>query len=544
MKRTNKNKKLSIALGLTFSIEGLCLFSSIFDSILDQYTMVKKQPTESKSLEKVAGINQLNDVYSIKEIPLSQESQDVIEEICNSSITGTNETYNSRYLDIIEINSQTATDAYVNLRDIQVLTHENTFFYDEKNNDIKWDLLAEHIYQNGLAKEQEENQGNTLSLEEIEEKLKNIKYFVSKLRNDFPDYNIKELACKLNNYSFLEKTNLSARAETTDSTITYNNNYEQTSGTDDHEVFHIALHSCNDINNYQNSDISRISSGINIDTATFPEYQNEIVIDPLCAERYHYAFIEEIYAELYSAEVSDEKQNSYEGYDEILTTMQLALGLQDNYKIDSILYDLVYHDPIAFIKHFPVYGKNQEKYFLDNCKMIKSYDILLERPTNYINLLNSELKANYATDGVKELQQMATSQLSKIFFNNLIVMNESYQDEITIEDNYNMIYLFEKYLGKTYQAISTVESTRTGVYLELNQNDSSFNVNRNTFLQYLGKKNHLDEISTISGYFNFVPNDDYQFPSFMGKEKQGYYKQLLQEKNKDIIEPYSMTLKK
>lgn len=484
----------------------------------------------------------LNSIYPKTSISLSKEAEEAIEELCNSSI---HYDYDSRYVDILNINEENATDAYVNLASDEVKHHTYTLYYDNKTDEIKWKELAEQIYQNGLSDDKEDIV--TLSLEEIQEKLENMEFFVHHLKEDFPNYDVEELACRLNNFKMLKSESSSGNilANTDNKEMIYYNNYHSVKDihNDYHEDFHVALDSCDDIYNYNGSSKS---GGINVKTATYLNDNSEEERDFLYLQRYKYQFLEEIYAEIYSGELANEKQKSYIANDEVLDIIQLVLGLCDDYQIDSILKDLVYHDPISFIKHFPVYGSNKEQYFVNNCQMLKSYDILLEYPKWYQEeLLKNDLSDSYGISGKNSLQLMAMNHLSKTFFNSLIVMNEKYGEELCIEDNYSMIYLFETYLQKANNAIESSSYRRIENYYALDDYKLSYDQYINTFMKYLGEKNNLDYTNMIIDYcYSFVPSEDYSFLSFMGEEKQDYYKQLLQYKDRTLAEPYPRTLKK
>ncbi len=549
--KQQKNKK-KMAFNITLSLGALGLLIS---RVFDHYTVVKQPITEAITSEKAMGkavvTKELDDIYNnLSEISLSDNTKQMIESICDFSIAEVDSTYNSKYLDILEINTKTATEAYCNLKDTQVFNHSNTYYYDYEKDDIKWDLLADKIYENSLLKEQEKQYVSALSLEEIKEKLKNMQSLVQQLRLDYPDYDIKELACKLTDYSFVWETNIEDLATTNADTIAFSNHFSQNplnqAATDCHESFHVCLKSCEDIDGYEMSDFSRVNSGIHIATASFPKYDDgRVELDNLCLERYRYKFLEEIYAELYSTQLLGAEQDSYTYYDEVLLTIQLVLGLQDDYKIDSILRDLVYHDPISFIKHFPVYGENKEEYFLDNCKMLKSLDILLDVPDDYNKLLEEKnLKEDYFEVGTKNLYQTAVNQMSKLFFHNLIMMNEIHSDELTIEDNYCMINLFDAYLNKTYQSISELQQMPNDKETSLEQENFLLNKNFVHFLNYLGDKYQTDGNDMLSSYLTYTVPSNYEFPDFMEEDKKVFYNELLQVKNQNISIPYSMTLKK
>lgn len=532
--KNKKIKKIMYRLGFVGASTTLVALNLYVDKELKKMLNLKMKMQQDNNFS-------LSNIYSNDDFSLSEDAIKTIEELCNY----TNPNYDSRYLDIMDINKDTALAAYGNLLNDEVEKHLNTEYYDSANDDIKWDELAEKIYQNSIANE--DKNLTSLSLEQIEEKLENMEVVVNDLRASFPEYKTEELACVLSNYEmFTSSTSadeIGASASATSTTIVY---YQDSPSTlenikiDYHEDFHVCCRSCDDVCQIGTNVSGR--DGIGIYTSP-----NSLILegdDNLCFERYTYQFLEEIYASFYSRELSGKVQNTYLLYDEVLFSLQIALGLRDDYKIDSIFKDLAYHDPVSFIKHFPVYGEYKDQYFVNNCQMLKSFDILLSYNKTYEEeLQKNDLLDTYLEDGTESLQIMAMDHLSKTFFNNLIVMNENHFDEMSLEDNYAFISLFKYSLDKACVAIAQLEADE-GYPLLLNDSKLSFNQDINTFMNYLGKKHGVDSTELIIEYSNTNFPLNYQFPSFIGEEKMGYYNELTFTCFTDVYEPTFIYLKK
>ena len=236
------------------------------------------------------------------------------------------------------------------------------------------------------------------------------------------------------------------------------------------------------------------------------------------------------------------KQDAYQCYDEVLDVIQLTLGLNDEYRIDQILADIIYHDPLSFIRNFPVYGE-EEEYFVQNLQMLKSFDNVFSFDYYYLLSLGSD----FDCQAFSVLRNSALHHLTKTFFNNLIVMNEKHFDEITLEDNYSILQLFCKYLKKADKAIQI-----NAFYLEnleFSSDDIIENVcqeSRSIFFDYLSEKFQVDRSSVLQQYCDFTDDqlDEYSFPSFMLDDKKEYYQELIAERNRSIFDDHGISLQK
>lgn len=552
-----KFKNALIRLGIFTLAVTKCLSTEI-ETTLKLGEGTKKEPL-SKESEFLINSKSLDEIYYTlddkKELKLSKEALCAIENICNNEISEVYEYYNEEYVNLLDINELNATDTYANFEDIEIINHQYETYYDEEKDSIDWDSLAHKIYLNGLNSPQNDalKETYTLSLKEIKQKLKRMEYFLKVIKQDYPNYDVGELACNLENASFLKgkvkDKDEKIVARTSHYSITYyiNKNLEnklkgKQEAIDYHEWFHFFINSCQDIIEIKN--IVGLFDGVYIHSTFYPKYYDNNKLDELAVLRYRYDFLQEIYAELYSNDVANSEQFSYLNYDEILNMLQIALGVDENYQIDSILRDLIYKDPITFIKHFPVYGRDKTNYFLNNLRMLKSFDILLlgqDRQSWYYeyvekNDLNDE-------EAIINLKLMSFSQLSKIFFHNLIILNEIYEEELSLQDNYYLMRLFEEMIYRSSSAIDNIYKYKIG-----SVDDSSYKLEKEDFIIYLSKKYNLQKQNIINEYkesncIEFI-KIDYELPEFF-EDKKDYYNELMKFLPfSSTSTPYNLTLRK
>ena len=253
--------------------------------------------------------------------------------------------------------------------------------------------------------------------------------------------------------------------------------------------------------------------------------------------------------------MTEGKQQCYYTYDEGLDFLQGTLALNEDYQVDEILQQMIYQDPVSFIQNFPVYGKEEEQFFLDNLKALKGLDILIKPNQEWIDHLNTNYpELSYTKEAQTEIKNKVYNHFAKIYFNNLIVLNEHHK-EMSLEDNVAFINLFSKltaniitddtFLDKTIEENSTtlIENSFNNKMLSKSSNND-FYYYKDIFLNYLAERYYKtteelkNEIQNIE-----ISITDYQFPAFLGEEKQQFY-QFLYEDNRDVYDSYPRTLVK
>ena len=284
------------------------------------------------------------------------------------------------------------------------------------------------------------------------------------------------------------------------------------------------------------------------------------------SERYHWRFIEEGYTALYTKEMTKGLQESYNTYDEAIDLLQAILALNENYQVDDILKQIIYQEPVEFIKNFPVYGQDEEKFMLDNLKALKGLDILVGANEQWINYLDSNYpKLDYTNEAQLEMSQAIHKQFAKIYFNNLIVLNEQHP-EMTVEDNTVFLDLFFKLMNNIVIDSSLVEENTTlremieaqnievrplsQIQVNYNQElvpafpETTFLDYRNIYIEYLAKRYQKPVEELKQEMLSGEPmKNDYQFPEFLGPEKKEFY-QFLYDDNRKTEDSYPRTLVK
>ncbi len=536
-----KSALIALAIYTATYQTGTVLLNTFLKENREQNRIEKElDTTKNTSLDDICNLLKQKDAHL-----LSKEAKQAINEICSHQSSKTYDKYNKIYLDLLDINEETATKAYANFSDIKIDFHMNTECYNEEKKEIDWETLITKIYKNSKNVERENPTLKALSKEEIEEKLQKMKKFVENIKKDYPNFDLASLACKLEGYSILkaqeEKTeNVLTIASTSSYKIIYYDvekyNYTKKflDGTDYHEDFHLFVNSC--IDKRIMIDQSKTGGGIGIETSILLDDEE---IDSAYYTRYQYVFLEEIYAELYSSEMANKNQDTYICYDEILDLIQLVLALSDEYQVDSILTDLIYQDPISFMKHFPIYGEDRKKYFIDNLIMLKSLDtILLENPCYLFDL---EKKGLNQKEAFTTLKVEAMSQLSKTFFNSLITMTDTHFTQMSLEDNYFIIDLFTDYLNQANGAMM-INTLVNGYEIDFTLN-STFSEDLSVFFDYLSKKYKVEKDDLMEQWETDQPQQK-EWKSFMPASKQEFYQELIEQKKRVFDEPHTMTLQK
>lgn len=477
---------------------------------------------------------------------LLSHAREAVNQICDQTRCSNLDDFDERYFAPLDINLQNFKDTYGNFYNFSAPCHFNSSYYDQDKKTIDWEGLAVRIYENGKETAKEDESVVAFSLPKVQEKLENMKCLLVKIQNDFPDFDVAELACKLEDYQFfthvdtiLQSGNYEALASTSYDRIIYSPLEEEWSRdyariTDYHEDFHLFANSC--VDKMYHYESSRNGDGIGVFN---PMYLDQDVVDENCFSRYQYSFLEEIYAELYSTQILGEEQEVYLSNDEVLNVIQLVLAMDEDYSVDEILEDLLYQQPLSFIRHFPVYGEDKDMYLMETCQMLKSFDVLLGADGSYFEQL--EAQGLQVTDGVSQLKRQAFSHLSSLFFNQLIVMNESYSSQMTLDDNFAMINLFYTCLNRAniainYHMTAMEQTARLGNVF----NNSSFQDDRNVFFSYLSKEYKMDEKEVFKEYVRYDVREDYNFPMFDG-DKQAYYHQLLTCRQ-GVLDPSSIPI--
>lgn len=459
-------------------------------------------------------ITELSDLYldltDRRILLLSNNAKKSIDKISQCTLKNIDHSYvDSLKTDPIEILS--IYGEFQEIKNLDLPWHRFNTYYNSSDNTIDWEGLSLQIYENGRKRAEDFPMVRPFTLEETKEQLHKVDTMVDQVKQDFPCYDVESLACTLEAYSFLEKPLILHYAETDLCGIDYSNivkidgySPKQLDWIVDHEICHALQMPC-------------------IEEEKLERYR-----------KYQSYFLKEIYAELYSSDVSKKDQSSKFIYDEVLDCLQLALGLSDDYRIDGFLADEFYKDPISLIKRFPVYG-DEDQFFLENIQMLQSLDVVLGKKSN-LAVFNNPEKGNSV------LKNEVMVHLSKIFYNNLIIMNETHFSDMSLEDNFYFMYLFRQYMDNMELAIRNSEEMS---FEDICRVDAICK-ERTILFDYLSSKYEVPKENVMMqyAYFDSEQLEYYELPSFMSNEKKEYYQALINERNRSIYDPHNIPLQK
>lgn len=488
-----------------------------------------------------------------QELELSKEAEEAMNEISR-------QVNYTPYLEALNINKATFLLSYANTED--TTSHTYTALYDSSTDSINWEKAIDYIYVNSMIKADEEENTYAPAKSEITEYVSFLQEAYNQIKSDFTKYDTKKLACKLEYFAILksatqENSNI---AVTNNTEIILNPIYDilpekSREDTIKHEELHLAV--CDCIDNKRG-----VLFGTSILSMPAPRVKEDLFM----SERYHWRFIEEGYTALYTKEMTKGLQESYNTYDEAIDLLQAILALNENYQVDDILKQMIYQEPVEFIKNFPVYGQVEEKFMLDNLKALKGLDILVGANEQWINYLDSNYpKLDYTNEAQFEMSQAIHKQFAKIYFNNLIVLNEQHP-EMTLEDNTAFLDLFFKLMNNIVIDSSLVEENTTlremieaqnievrplsQIQVNYNQElvpafpETTFLDYRNIYIEYLAKRYQKPVEELKQEMLSGEPmKKDYQFPEFLGPEKKEFY-QFLYDDNRKTEDSYPRTLVK
>ncbi len=526
------------------------------NSFLEKISTYRTEQELEKDLEDFVSNIQVDiDVQDI-----SQDAKDAISTIYSYST-------DNPYLEALEITPELASMAYTSDW-VEDDNHTNTQYYDAFNDTILWDDLAEQIYDNTVLNEKKNPSLLLPSKSYILRIIDHFKQFYQQVKKDFPDYDTKRLACILENFFLQFENELHSTATaitTTDFEKTwisyysdYYSSFKKQKNIDCHELFHVIAGVCQDYcDDTYSAEVFKYGS---VDISTPMYYNGEY--DPLHSSRFNYDFLEEIYATLYSCEFTGSVQNSYIYYDEVLDLLQATLGLSDDYEIDCILGDLFTCDGKQFIQRFPIYNEDAVEGFIENLEMLKGIDILLGEDKAYQDYLNeNEDLPSYDFPLGYSVSDTVEKRLVKLYFSNLIMLNEQHPEEMTLEDNLVFLHILDKELKNSGYSLyvafygSTIESFGREAFDEFVDNydfDSHLQSSsgtildyQNEMLNYLSQRYQVDLNSLEYRLLelNYTLPENYTFPEFMGEGKKQFYNYLLTN-DRNLEDTYDRVLVK
>jgi len=444
----------------------------------------------------------------------------------------------NEFTNYFDINIENVEKQYIEyVKEKENYEHTYNSLYDSETNDIRWDKVAIKIWFNSIEK----NYFNykPLSYTDVNYVVYLFKDYLIKLKQDYPKIDIKEIACKLKTMNFYyDKDDLGVYAHATRKYIVFNDSdenikkFDPNSNTSIHEFFHVMCFSCTCDNkkNYETNGLDLVLKN--------SDSENKDIYG------IYYTFIEEASAERVMYHYTNNLPRVYNDYQKIIDNIEFVLSLNSNYNLDSYVESCLYNEPLKFIRRFPVGNENNKENFVDNVRMLVIYDTLLRYGYPNDKVLNNIMNRGNTPEEINEsffkLINYSQTQLTKLFFTNMIVLNEEQKNINNIEYYNYLINLFE---NRMYQACRLIlMNWGLDEYSEkvINEYQESFEKMKNEYIKY----------------FNYYYNDDYtelfdsnilnipDISNITSLEKKDFYKKLESEIEIDVLcKPRKLTLK-
>ena len=465
-----------------------------------------------------------------------------------------NDSVETKYFSITPEKVERQIDEY--LKQDKLAEHTYNELYDEENKAIFWDKAADVVYENS---QQEFLDYQNLSKEDIVYVISLLKDYCNNLKDNI---DLKEVACKLSTlnlyYGVDETKELFHTAVTTSRYIAfYDSNkdihtFDPTDSTSIHEFFHFLCFGCNCVHDRS----KYYANGINI---VAPEYSFEAGYKENYADLgltgFEYTFIEEASAERVMYSYLGEIPTSYNYYQKVIDNIELVLSLNENYNLDNYVYNCLKKQPLQFLNNFTVNETNAKENFTDNLRMLVIYDSLLRYDATHENVNSQNFGKvfdncqNYEeeTQSISNLVIYSQSQLTKLFYNNLIVLNEKYADKNNLEfySYLNQIFYARMIqVNEIYSYIWDFDSSDINI-----KYDEYFKQMQQTFVNYL-REYYQDSsliLANVEAYgqdFMDLPEIT-NYPTFVSNDKIKFYENLKNElPNMDLSIPRKVSLRK
>jgi len=358
VEKMKKRRVCIYAVGFTLLLTGCSLVPNSDNRYTDN-TMYYTKGNNNIDFEDI-----VLTIYEKNNISISNLGKEYI-----NNIENINYIYDTKWLDILNINKDSLTDKYV-VNNVD--KHSNVKYYDSSNNSIKWDKLIDVIHTNSKNKERNSDKKYiALSKEEIKIVLTHMSDFLDIVLEDYPSFDVANLACKLNNLSlvyFYREKDDKAKASCIYDMISIGVDEEGNKldlnkyrGLLYHEFKHYFCFCCKDEmkGNYYTAGGISSKNGYEINLK----------------------FLEEALAEEYSAKCNNKEISCYYNQYQILNTLRLVMSLQLDYSEDNILKYQLLHNPVALLQQFPVYNNND--IYIRNITMLECFNELLMNSESY-----------------------------------------------------------------------------------------------------------------------------------------------------------------
>lgn len=537
-KRKGKHKIYSLLLAsLTFTQLASCGEENIVEengiTYIDDYTNEHDFDT----------LDEIIVTYSEEGIELSSEATKQVEEIFAIE----NENLFTSTFCITKHTVERQLMEYANQEEFD--WHFNDQLYNPLSKTISWNKAINIVYQNSLKNVSIlSDDYSVLSKDDISYVMELLKEYILQMQIDYPELNIEEIACKLEGLSlFYAPDSFPTLASTARDFIVYFDGEQDVKTFDPkntvsvHEFFHFVCFDCeceNRIGRYtaDGIDLGTPDYSVNLETHEIFDYQ----LYELYGLRY--TFIEEAAAERVMYHYNDELPTTYFNYQRITDNIEFALSLDENYKMDSYVQDCIYQRPIHFIREFPVGNINTQENFTDNVRMLIIYDALL-RYSGANGKVISDVFSLCETDEemyktIAEMVSYSQSQLTKLFFTNLITLNEKHSDEYNLTYYLYLVNLFDarmKQANQTFINIWGLPENYSGI---VDTYENYFDEMKKHYIEYLTnyyqKEGFEDVFTTLNTEGNYIPDLEF-YPGYVPKDRIRFYQDLEKAIKNDAI---------
>lgn len=365
--------------------------------------------------------------------------------------------------------------------------HTFSSLYIEEDDDLDWDNLfttlkensieyrmnwlinADHESDEILKELYEQRTIETIHDEDLEIWIEQFHDFIIKTREQFPNLDMRRLACVLEDYAIgYEKeteVNKHTYASTTYMLMIYPlwdgcyPNFENFLNTNYHEFYHLINVACDD----EKNDLGYLfCGGISLDSwLKYDDYYANLLngshLD--CYLPFYYPFIEEANAENYASSLLGSEPDSYKAERFLFDSVEYSLFLQNNYEIDNIRKASIAHNPIALLEQFPIMNMSEREWFYMQLEMLECYAICHnEIKMLYFNYDIFELEDSEDSIQLNErivlLQNHADLQMMRNFIWSLINCENTERGRLKVEDYDYLLHLMETRINLNREALS------------------------------------------------------------------------------------------
>ncbi len=348
--------------------------------------------------------------------------------------------------------------------------HTYSSLYLEEEDDLDWSLLFSTLKENAYAYQldllekidtadesmktfYEREYIETLSDEDLEIWIHEFHEFILLIRAEYPNFDMRRLACVLEDYTVgYEKEkplNKYTYASTGAKVMSYPlwdgyyPNFANFKQHNYHEFRHlIGLAGTDEENEF--GDLHCGGMWIYSTIKYMDEYK-EVLGNIKLSDEYFpfsYHFIEEATAEMKSSSLLEVEPTTYTSERFIMNTIEYSLFLEDSYTNGNIEKAMIYHNPIALIEQFPIMDIEEEEWFYSQLEMLEAYNVC-NKDIKWI-LFNADLEENESEELKKNrlitLENHADLQMMRNFIWTLINCKDK---GLTVEDYDFLLHLME-----------------------------------------------------------------------------------------------------